>query len=85
MGEYDRTEEAIANYKTYLEDMRAELQNPDLTEDEREEILMSIYDCEIYIGELEGYLQELASMDGYSSYDEMVYSCMQYEEVQYGI
>ena len=81
MGEYDRTEEAIANYKIYLEDLRTELQNPNLTEDERDEILMSIYDCEIYIGELEGYLQELASMDGYDSYEEMQYDCMQYEEV----
>ena len=45
--------------------------------------MKSIAEYEIGIGECEGYLQESASMDGYSSYDEMVCDCMQYEEVCY--
>lgn len=83
MGQYDRTCETIANYKDYVEQLQQELNSGNLTEEEREDIYMAIAEYEIAIGECEGYLQELASMDGYSSYDEMVHDCMQYEEACY--
>ena len=84
MGQYERTHKAIASYQEAIERLNAELIGCE-SEERRGEIYEAIAEYEIGIGECEGYLQELASMDGYSSYDEMVYDCMQYEEACYGI
>lgn len=83
MGEYESTTNTIAFYQDIISDLRAELSVTE-DEDKRADLLEAIADYEISIGECEGYLQELASMDGYRSYEEMLCDCM-YEEVQYAI
>jgi hypothetical protein len=80
MGEYEKTLEQISYYEDIIADLEVQLSMTE-NEDDREELLMAIADYHISIGECRGYLQELASIDGYHSYEEMMYECMKYEEV----
>jgi hypothetical protein len=75
MGEYEKTIEMIS----YLEDVNEYLRNElaqGVSEEKYDEILEAVYENEIRIGELNGYLEELASMDGYSSYEDLLLSCI---------
>lgn len=74
MGNYERTLEMIKYYEDVVMELRAQLIECESDED-RSDLYESIADYEQSIGECRGYLEELASMDGYRSYEEMMYDC----------
>lgn len=72
MGNYERTLRSIEYYETSIAELKEKLQSC-ITEDEVEIILETLIDYEQSLGECKGYLEELAEMDGYSSYESMMY------------
>ena len=74
MGNYQNTINRIAQIEERISSLCAEREG--LTdEDERFALSEHIWDLEVEKGECEGYLEELASMDGYQSYSEMCEDC----------
>lgn len=73
MGNYERTLNQINYYEGRIEEIRAELKKGCLDVREEEELLMELADAEQSVGECRGYLEELAEMDGYPSYESMMY------------
>ena len=74
MGNYDRTRNMIEDTKEEIVALRERYNalsaDKEKIENELEYISERIYEKEVEIGELNGYLEELAEMDGYDSYAE---------------
>lgn len=76
MGNYERTLNQIDYYEERIEELRNALKRGCYDVREEEELLLELADAEQSLGECKGYLEELADMDGYHSYEEMMYeSC----------
>ena len=73
MGNYERTLSQIDYYEGRIKEIREELKRGTYDVLEQEELLMELADAEQSIGECRGYLEELAEMDGYESYESMMY------------
>ena len=73
MGNYERTLNAIDYYEERIEELRNALCMGNYDAEAEEDILMALADAEQSLGECKGYLEELAGMDGYQSYEEMMY------------
>ena len=81
MGNYERTCNAIDYYDERIAELKDALKTGNYDQEDKDALIEELAELEQSLGECEGYLQELASMDGYSSYEEMMYECMRYEEV----
>lgn len=79
MGNYERTTKRIEELKQEMKRLKAELELCELGSDEFESLSLEIVELDQEIGENEGYLQELASMDGYGSYDEYLENAFYWE------
>ena len=74
MGNYERTLNRISEIEDRISHLKDELVNSS-DEEERADLSERIYELELEKGENKGYLEELASMDGYNSYSEMCEDC----------
>ena len=74
MGNYKRTLNRISEIDERISHLRDELS---ITSAEGERAYLSERICELEVekGENQGYLEELASMDGYNSYSDMCEDC----------
>lgn len=76
MGNYERTLNAIDYYEERIEELRNALNTGNYDAEDEEGLSMELYELQQSVGECRGYLEELAEMDGYQSYEEMMYdSC----------
>lgn len=76
MGNYERTLNAIDYYEERIEELRNALNTGNYDAEDEEGLLMELAELQQSVGECRGYLEELAEMDGYQSYEEMMYdSC----------
>lgn len=73
MGNYERTLNRIDYYEERIEELRNALRRGGYDVMEEEELLLELADVEQSLGECRGYLEELAEMDGYPSYESMMY------------
>lgn len=63
MGEYKRLNDQIRREQEYITELKEVLEQT-TDEQERENILETIYDYQCSIGEIEGALLEMAEIDG---------------------
>ena len=73
MGNYERTLNQIDYYEERIAEIKDALKKGSYDVVEEEELLMELADAEQSLGECRGYLEELADMDGYPSYESMMY------------
>lgn len=73
MGNYERTLKDIERYEEIISRLEVELSMCE-SEEESSYIMESLADYHQSVGECRGYLEELAEMDGYRSYEDMCYA-----------